>query len=183
MKNFILSLLFILPLLGFASNQNDPIPPEGSKESFKLSLYIPGLLVKAGSLFVSKDRNPEVKKLLRSVRSVSVVVRKGEAFRKYATSDKYEKKLNKLERKKFTSLFDVMSSEANVSIQIKQNQRSHVRQLAILIKDEDESFIFTRVRCNFNISQLQEWMKSAKEKNQLDFSSFPSSIRSLSGHP
>ncbi len=183
MKNVILSIMFSLTALVFASAINDRSQPQGSNESFKLSLYIPGFFIKAGSLFISKHRNLEAKEAMRSMRSVSVVVRNGNAFKQYVASEKYEKKMKKLAQQKFTPLFDVMSSEDNVSIQIKQNKKSKIRQFTLLVNDGEETFIFARVRCNFDMNQLKNFMKGRKEEKLLIISSLPASLESFSGHP
>ncbi len=168
MKNKFLILCFILsPAITFAANTGGNNSNATEKESTKISLYIPGFLMKIGSWCVDKKEDAEAKLALKHLRSISVVVREGCAYKEYVASKKYDKKLRKLDRQNFESLVTVDDEDANVSVQLKQNKNGKIRQLAVIVNDSDESFVFARVRCNVSMNELKIWMKDGSTVNKI----------------
>ena len=125
MKKIILSVLCCMPAMLFAASPDKSTEMNGSEESTKLSLYIPGFLMKMGSWFVPKEDEPELKAALKKIRSTSIVVREGCAYVDYNASHKYDKKMKTLGRQNFEELVGVTTEEENVSVQLRQNKTGH----------------------------------------------------------
>lgn len=167
-KIIILLLAIIYPVFGFANVTDHAVADAGT--SSKISLYVPGFLFKVGSIFVDRHDAAETKQALRQLRSVSIVVRDGCAYREYAASCKYESKMNILKRQEFKPLLGVTREETNVVIQFKQNQKGTIRQLAVLVNDGAESFVFVRARCDISIQELRQWIQSESITKKLKLS-------------
>lgn len=165
-KLLLLSII-LLPALTFAGNTTGKNSTSTEKESTKISLYIPGFLMKIGSWCVDKKEDAEAKLALKHMRSISVIVREGCAYKEYVASKKYDKKLRKLDRQNFESLVSVDDQDTNVSVQLKQNKNGKIRQLAVIVNDSEESFVFARVRCNVSINELKSWMQDGSAVNKI----------------
>jgi hypothetical protein len=161
MKN-LLFLLLMIPVISFANDKQS-----ADRESTKVSLYIPGILVKAGSWFVPKEKDAETKYTLKRIRSISLVIREGCAYDAYKSSKKYNKKMNKLQGQHFESLLVVKDEDTQASIFIRQNKKEKIRQVAVIADDGNESFVFARIRCNFTMSDVKNLMKNKELKEKL----------------
>lgn len=173
MKKIILSVLCCMPAMLFAASPDKSNQMNGSEESTKLSLYIPGFLMKMGSWFVPKEEEPELKTALKKIRSTSIVVREGCAYVDYNASHKYDKKMKTLGRQNFEELVGVTTEEENVSVQLRQNKKDKIRQVVVLVDDGESSFVFLRVRCNIGMKELKQWMEkdgviSSKLENKIN---------------
>lgn len=153
----LLTLSFVFALLTTTSFAGSPNEEPGNRgESTRLSLYIPGFLVKAAAGFMDeKDR--ETKDALKNLRSISITVREGNAYKEYFAK-RYEKKMEKLERQHFENLVSVRDADEKVSIQLRVNRKDKIRQVAIIADDGNSEFVFLRVRCNVTQDDLQEWL-------------------------
>lgn len=129
---------------------------ENTGDNTKLSLYIPGFLVKAAAGFID-EKDYETKCALNKLRSISITVREGNAYKEYLAK-RYEKKVKKLERQHFENLVSVRDDEDKVSIQLRQNKKDKIRQVAIITDDGSSEFVFLRVRCNVTPDDLQDWL-------------------------
>lgn len=166
MKKLALFFLALLPALVFAEN-----PPHGkllndSEESMKLSLYIPGFLVKTTSWFVDKEKDPVAKEILSKLRSTSIVLREGNAYRDYFANKKFHRKMQLLQHQHFEELVSAISDEGKISVQLRQNRKGSVRQVVIIADDGEETFVFLRVRCNVTMYDVQRWLKSNEDVRQ-----------------
>src|SRR5262245_1074884 len=115
MKKIFFSI-FLIPVLAFAGDPGSGIESQNQNESTKLSLYVPGFLMKMGSWFVPREKEPEVKEALNKMRSISICVREGCAYKDYNASGKFEKKMRQLENQNVEELLTVRSEDDNVSI-------------------------------------------------------------------
>ena len=136
-------------------------------ESTKISLYVPGFLVKFGSCFVHKDKDPQVKEALKKMRSISLVIRDGRAYNEYNASGKFEKKNHRLQKQNFSDLVLVNDDGAHVSIKLKQNKKGTIRQLAVIVDDDEETYVFARIRCNVSMKDLKGWLKKDGVVNKM----------------
>ena len=163
MKNLLL-LLIILPVISVAENRKT-YGANSDRESTKISLYIPGFLIKAGAWFVSKEKDAQAKCALKKLRSISLVIREGEAYEAYKSSEKYDKKITKLQRQHFESLVEVKGEDTNASVFIRLNKKQEIRQLAVIVNDGDNSFVFARLRCSFSMSDVKNLLQNKKVKD------------------
>ena len=164
-KNITLTLvLALLASLSFAGSKSSGEGNDG--DNTKLSLYIPGFLVKAGSWFVNEEKDPEAKTALTKMRSISICVREGNAYDEYY-SVKYEKKMNKLNRQNFDPLLTVYDDGEKVSVQLKQNKKGKIRQVVIITDDGESEYVFLRVRCNVSLDDIQKWIGSKEKLNEV----------------
>lgn len=166
MKKVLFPILFCLPVMVFASGPDKKNDCQGDRESTRLSLYIPGFMMKMGSWFVNKEKDPELKTALKKIRSTSIVVREGDAYDDYNASGKYTKKMKSLERRNFDELITAVDDEEKVSIQIHQNKKEKIRQLVVLVDDGTESFVFLRLRCNIHPDDLKKWMNQENDVHE-----------------
>lgn len=153
----------MLPVISVAENRKTSVA-NSDRESTKVSLYIPGFLLKAGSWFVSKEKEPQIKYALKNIHSISVVIREGEAYDAYKASKKYDKKMNKLQQQHFESLVELKDVDTNASVFIRQNKKQRIRQLAVIVNDGDDSFVFARLRCNVSISDVENLLQDKAMK-------------------
>jgi hypothetical protein len=165
MKTKILFLLLVIPFFSMAKSQDKN--EEHNRESTKISLYIPGFILKTAALFISKEKNAETKKMLKSMRSISITVRDGAAYSSYKSSKKYNKKLAVLDQRHFESLAEVSDTETKASIFIHQNKKEKIRQLVIMADDGSGSFVFARLRCNLNLSELKNLLSEKEVQKNL----------------
>ena len=134
-------------------------------ESTKLSLYIPGFLMEVGSWFVDREEEPEAKTALSKMRSVSICVREGRAYKDFNASGKYEKKVAKMKRQHFEEMISVRDAGDRVSIQLRQNKKEKIRQVVVIADDGCEEFVFLRLRCNIHPDDLKKIMEGAQVNN------------------
>ena len=143
----------------FAGNTSS----NGNRDGEKISLYIPGFLMDVASWCVPGEDEPEVKYALKKMRSISICVREGDAYQEYLEK-KYEKKLRKLERQDFEELVTVHSDEDKASVQIRQNKKGNIRQVAVIADDGSSEFVFVRLRCNLKWEDMENFLQGAGNK-------------------
>lgn len=156
MKNFLAITASIILLSSFAVAANGHKEHEGDEDRTKLSLYSPGFLVKAAAGWIDEE-DAEAKSMMKKLRSISITIREGSAYREYFARP-YEKKMKKLERQNFEQLVTVRDEEEKVSIQLRQNKKAVIRQLAVVVDDGSEEYVFLRIRCHVNEEDLQQWL-------------------------
>lgn len=148
-------LFCFLPALLFAGNPKSFSGADSDHESTKVSLYVPGFLIKAGAWFVPEKEDNGLKTALKKLRSTSIVVREGRAYEKYNATHKYERKISKMHRQHLEEVVAVNTEEENVSIGLKQNKKDKIRQVVVLVDDGSSSFVFVRLRCNVDLNELK----------------------------
>lgn len=156
----------MLPIISVAENSKTS-GANGDRESTKISLYIPGFLVKAGSWFVSDEKDAQAKYGLKKIRSISLVICEGEAYDAYKSSKKYDKKMNKLQRQHFESLVEVKDDDTKASVFIRQNKKQKIRQIVVIVNNGDDSFVFVRVRCDFSICDIRNLLQNQDIQDEL----------------
>ena len=154
----------LVPAITFAESPSSKNNSSG--DNTKLSLYIPGFLMKVGSWFVKEEKDPETKAALTKMRSISICVRDGDAYDEYY-SVKYDKKMDHLKHQKFEPLVTVYDNEEKVSIQVKQNKKDKIRQVVIITDDGSSEYVFLRVRCNVSMDDIKKWIGSEEKLNEL----------------
>ena len=164
MKKVFLPLI-CYPLLAMAGSNESNSELQTSSASTKISLYIPGFLMKVGSWFVNGEKSPEVKEALNKMRSVSICIREGSAYCDFNASGKYEKKLQKMRRQGFEEMISVNSENEKVSIALRQNNKGSIRQVVIIADDGEEEFVFLRLRCDFEADDIEKWVNNESLKS------------------
>jgi len=132
------------------------------KDGTSVSLWIPGLVFKAASLFVDKQEEPEVKKLLVKLRSVRVLVKDGDFY-----APRFERKYNRLakrmKRRNFEPLILVNTGEEKVNLTIKTNKRNNkIKQVAVVVNSED-SFVLVKAKGKINPQNLLKMTQEYKK--------------------
>ena len=169
MKKILLSIICFLPVALFAGNPPSKEEGGNSSDNTKISLYVPGFIMRVGSWLVPEEKDPEVKVALTKLRSTSIVVREGCAYTEYHASNKYNRKLHQLKRQDFEELVNVSDDDDKVSVQLRENKNGTIRQVVILADDGEESFVFLRVRCNVTMDDIKRWIKSDRQvKEKVD---------------
>lgn len=139
---------------------------ENEKDGSSVSLWIPGLVFKAASLFIDKDEDPEIKQLLVKLRSVRVLVKEGE-FYAPRFERKYKRLAKRMKRKNFEPLVVVNSGKDKVNLTIKTNKRNVVKQAAVVVHSED-TFVLVKAKGKINPTKLLELTKDySKDDNSL----------------
>ena len=163
MKKAFFSFLTCLPILLMAGTPEQNNNTQNTTESTKISLYVPGFLMKAGSWFVKKEKDPVAKEALSKLRSTSIVVREGSAYKEYHASKKYDHKIHQLKRQNFEELVTVFDDDEKVTVQLRQNNKGNIRQVVVVADDGEESFVFLRLRCNVSMDDIKRWINSNQD--------------------
>lgn len=131
---------------------------ENEKDGTSVSLWIPGLVLKAASLFVDKKEDPEVKKLLVKLRSVRVLVKEGD-FYAPRFERKYKRVAKRMKRRNFEPLVVVNTGEEKVNLTIKTNKRNtKIKQVAVVVNSED-TFVLVKAKGKINPQKLLKMTK------------------------
>ena len=133
-----------------------PILPqiEESGNGSKVSIYIPGFLFKAGSLFIDKKEDKEVRKFVSQIRGVQILVREGEYY-KSRYDKKYQRIVRKMDKKGFDSLLSVRNEGTSADISIRENKKGKIRQVVVMV-DEQDTFVLLRIKGNIDLNKLLE---------------------------
>ena len=124
---------------------------ESEEDGTSFSLWIPGILVKATSLFVKKSEEPEIKAVLKSLGSMKIMVREGTKH-KPRFSRKYKRVSKRIKRQNFEELIKVHSDDANICVSVK-TKRNKIRGFTVIV-DESDTFVLFKAKGKIDIKQL-----------------------------
>lgn len=151
-------LIALLPICSFANNTNNEHNRDDEKGS-KVSLWIPGVAFKIGSLFFNKEEDPEAKYVLSHLGSVRILVKEDNNFR---NSAQYRRITRKMKKRKLQEFITVKDGATNVSLKIKEGKRNanKIRKLALFVEDEGD-IVFIKARCNVSLKRLINFAKDS----------------------
>ena len=152
MKKVIIFIAVFLIVISNATAATILPPIEASENGSKVSVYIPGIFFKAGSLFIDKKEDREVRKFVSQIRGARILIREGDYY-KSRYDKKYKRIVRKMERKGFDSLLSVHSEGASVDIAIKESKKGKIRQVVLMV-DQADTFVLLRIKGNIDLKQL-----------------------------
>jgi len=150
MKQVAILLLLVCSVGSLHAADETSWPEEGTR----LSLWIPGFLVKtAAGIAADKTGDPDLS-ILKNIGSVSLVVREGSAYS--GTYDKkIERKLRRMDRREYEELVAVHDEGAEVHLHIRENRKGTVKRMIVLVDDHESTFVFVSMHCSFKPEDLQ----------------------------
>ncbi len=174
MKKILLpAVLFCL----FAANSNTvnaaPVENPDVEESTKLNLWIPGFVVKLAADMVDDHLEGEeaaAVDFMRKLGSMNICIREGAAYRD-GYDAKMTRKLNRMDRRNYEPLMQVLSDEEKVNMSIRTNKRDKIKGLVVMVNEPGETFVFVKMRCNLKpedittlVSTMQKFETGSNEE-------------------
>ncbi len=126
-----------------------------------MSLWIPGFAFKMGSWFVPKHEEPELKYLLKKIKSLKVKVREGEHYKK-AMNVEYEKISKRLDKQNFEELITVHNAEANAIIKLKEKPNGNISDFVVLVDDKEDTFAYVKMKCNLSMEDISKLLQESE---------------------
>ncbi len=140
------------------ANQNPSLYEPGEK----VSLYVPGILFKIGSLFLDDDAK-EAKYVMRRVRGMRLLVREGMAARVFKDSPQLNRIQKRMEKKNYEEFMSVEDEDGNVSMSLRENKKGFIRNVAMMV-NSDDGIVFLNLRCKLKPKYLKELVKQANKR-------------------
>lgn len=129
-------------------------------EGTRLSLWIPGFLVKAAAGMAQKHTEGVDAALLSKMGSVSLCIREGNQYGS-GYDKKIQRKLNRLERRDYDELMSVYDGTTEVHLHMMQNDKGMIRRLVILVDDQEETFVYLKVNCRISADEIAGIVQAA----------------------
>lgn len=153
----ILGIALVVPLLMGAAGA--PMPAvRGGEDGAKVSLRLPGFLIRAGAWFVPAE-HAEFKPLIRKLGGIRVLVLDGSWYDREVRPGDFGRTASSLEREGYAPLVGVEGPEERVRLAVRTNRRGLIRRLAVVV-DDGESFVHVRLRCRLTAGDLADLMRS-----------------------
>ena len=124
----------------------------------KVSLWIPGFLVKFGARFVPDEQAP-VRDLVRKLGSLRVYVVDGSWYERSVEGDDFESSRRALERDGYVPMMTLQSDEERVFLGVRIDKRERIRRLGVVV-DDGESFVRVRLKCKLEADDFAGLMDS-----------------------
>ncbi len=154
MKRSSFLLLLFFPIMVLASPHAEQVPTS-SEEGTRLSLWIPGFLIKTGAGIVAKEE-PQLADLLRHVGSVTVNVVEGDKM-DARHERKADRRIQRYQKRHFKSLITVLTADEKVQVSVKW-RKDRIRRLVVVVLGADE-YVHVNMKCNFSLPELLSLME------------------------
>ncbi len=158
---FISGLIVVFLTTSAFSAFNFEKPVFSEKDGAKVSLWIPGFAFKMGSWFVPRHEEPELKYLLKKIKSLKVKVREGQHY-KTAMTKEFHRLNNKLIRQNFEELVTVNDEDAKVVVKLKEKANGNISDFVVLVDDREEAFVYVKMKCNLSMNDISKLMKESE---------------------
>lgn len=155
-KRFILVILLV-SIVGIAHTYPGIIPTiKDNDEGTKVSIEIPGIFFRIGSLFVKKEER-EIKYLVSKCRGIKIHVQEG-GYYDPGFIDYMLEATEQLKKYDFEEILTVRTPDEAVTILLKDNARGKIKGL-VLFADDGETNVFIHLKCNISMDRLIEIAK------------------------
>lgn len=144
-------LLACIGVSSFARNDGE--------DGTKLSLWIPGFLVKMAAGIAEEHTDELDASMLKHIGSISIFVREGDAYNG-SYDRKAARKVRRLDKRNFEDLVTVYEESTQVHIKLKENKRGVVKRLAVLVDDKEETFVFVKINCRLTPDEINQLVNS-----------------------
>ena len=158
---FISGLILVFLTTTAFTTFNFEKPSFSGDKGTKVSLWIPGFAFKMGSWFVPKHEEPELKYLLKKIKSLKVKVREGEHY-KTAMTKEFHRLNNKLIKQNFEELITVNDEEAKVVVKLKEKANGNISDFVVLVDDREEAFVYVKMKCNLSMKDISKLLKESE---------------------
>lgn len=161
MKRASLLLLLFFPIVVLASPRAEQVPPF-EEDGTRISLWIPGFLIKTGAKVVSQEE-PELAHIIRHVGSITVNVVEGNKL-DARHERKAERRVNRYQKRNFKPLVTVLTPNEKVQVSMKW-RKDRIKRLVVVVLGEEE-YVHVNMKCNFSLPELlhlmedNDWMSS-----------------------
>jgi hypothetical protein len=159
---YLFLLILAVPILISATTitANGGITIKDNEDGQKIALTIPGFIVRMGGWFIPKEEEPELRIIIRKMGTVSVNVTEGSYYRSDISAGDFQKKKLKIEKDGYSPLVIMQSEDEKVMVAIKQDRKSRVRKLAVLVDENQETFVYVRLNCKISLAELSKLIES-----------------------
>jgi Domain of unknown function (DUF4252) len=159
MKKWILILLIGLPALGFGNHSYEGTPfIKDSDDGTKISLWIPGILVRLGAVFIP-EMDFEIKHLVRKIGTVRAKVVDGKYFDDALARQAIREIESVSGKKSLKPLIEIHSPDEHIIIYFRQNKKNEIRKLQIIVLSDD-TYVNVRMNCRLKMEDLMEMINS-----------------------
>ena len=156
MKYFAFSILFLCCTASMHAGNDD--------EGTKLNLWIPGFLIRTVGNIAGHDQDDDdaymASQMLSKLGDINVCIREGKYYDRRADA-KITRKLNRLQEKNYEDLVSVKSDGTTVKLSIRQNKKGKIKNVAAVIDDGNETFVYCKVHCRLSENDLQQLVAEA----------------------
>ena len=151
-KRRLLLLLLCLPFFMATTSAGEPPAIKAGPDGTKVSLWIPGFLIKLGAKFIPEETDAgfDVGDLLGKLGTTRILVLEGDQYK--VSDNRLNRAVRSLEGDGFEWLVTVESAEEQVYVGIRTDRKDRIRKLGVVV-DDGETFV--KVRMKTKISQQE----------------------------
>lgn len=154
MKRSSLLVLLFFPIVVLASPRAGQVPPS-LDDGTRISLWIPGFLVKTGAKVVAQEE-PQLAGLMQHVGSITVNVVEGDKLNA-RHERKADRRIARYQKRNFKPLVTVLTPDEKVQVSVRC-RNGRIKRLVVVVLGQEE-YVHVNMKCNFSLPELLHLME------------------------
>jgi len=138
----VIGFVFHLNIFGqpAAKSINVNFEESENEKTRSLFIWVPGVFTKGASLFINRDKEPELKQTLRFLGGIKIRILNGNS-----KSTKWKRKTarweRKMKRKKLDDLMVVKNEDSTVLMKAGPSRKGKIKKYALLVNSDDSAVL------------------------------------------